>query len=212
MSSLEAYRKLAKQLVRWHRAGNYSIGGRIRGLPRYRQLTDGEALKLKFPLSEAQEIIAREAGFESWTALKAHVEQRRVFSRQARVRRRLPSRAPRLLRRGLPRRRDAALALRTRAGDRAGIAAEGRAPCGIRHGRKHQSAFRRIQDGRRPARRDAPQGGTGRPYIHGAGPGRKLDMLQRRLIGARLASRAGAPTAASAPSASSTTSQLPTRA
>ncbi len=74
MSRLEPYRKLAKQLVRWHRAGNYSIGERIRGLPRYGQLTDEEALKLKFPLSEAQEIVAREAGFESWTALKTTVE------------------------------------------------------------------------------------------------------------------------------------------
>jgi catechol 2,3-dioxygenase-like lactoylglutathione lyase family enzyme len=74
MSRLEPYRKLAKQLVRWHREGNYSIGGRIRGLPRYRDLTDAEALKLKFPLSEAQEIIAREAGFDSWGALKAHAE------------------------------------------------------------------------------------------------------------------------------------------
>jgi catechol 2,3-dioxygenase-like lactoylglutathione lyase family enzyme len=74
MSRLDPYRKLAKQLVRWHREGNYSIGGRIRSLPRYQQLTDAETLKLKFPLSEAQEIIAREAGFESWAALKVHVE------------------------------------------------------------------------------------------------------------------------------------------
>jgi catechol 2,3-dioxygenase-like lactoylglutathione lyase family enzyme len=34
-------------------------------------LTDVEALALKFPLSEAQEIIALEAGYESWTALKS---------------------------------------------------------------------------------------------------------------------------------------------
>lgn len=74
MSRLEPYRKLAKQLVRWHRAGNHSVGGRIRGLPRYRELTDKEALALEFPLAEAQEIIAREAGFESWAALKTHVE------------------------------------------------------------------------------------------------------------------------------------------
>ena len=40
MSRLEPYRKLAKQLVRWHRAGNYSVGGRIRNLPRYRNLDD----------------------------------------------------------------------------------------------------------------------------------------------------------------------------
>lgn len=74
MSRLEALRKQAKQLVRWHREGNYSVGGRIRGLPRYRHLTDAEALKLKFPLSEAQEILAREGGFESWAALKSSVE------------------------------------------------------------------------------------------------------------------------------------------
>ena len=29
MSPLEFYRKQAKQLVRWHREGNHSIGGRI---------------------------------------------------------------------------------------------------------------------------------------------------------------------------------------
>lgn len=81
MSRLEPYRKLAKQLVRWHRAGNYSIGGRIRGLPRYRQLTDAEALQLEFPLAEAQEIVAREAGFESWTALKNAVENARSAPR-----------------------------------------------------------------------------------------------------------------------------------
>jgi catechol 2,3-dioxygenase-like lactoylglutathione lyase family enzyme len=74
VSRLEPYRKLAKQLVRWHRAGNYSVGGRIRSLPRYRNLTDEEALALKFPLAEAQEIVAREAGFATWATLKAHVE------------------------------------------------------------------------------------------------------------------------------------------
>lgn len=70
-SRLEAFRKHAKQLVRWHREGNHSIGGRIRQLPRYEHLTDVEALQLEFSLGEAQEIIAREAGFDSWAALKA---------------------------------------------------------------------------------------------------------------------------------------------
>jgi len=78
MSRLEAFRKQAKQLVRWHRDGNYSIGGRIRGLSRYRELTDAQALKLKFPLSEAQEIIAHEAGFSSWAALKEALENEAV--------------------------------------------------------------------------------------------------------------------------------------
>lgn len=71
MSRLDAFRKHAKQLVRWHREGHHSIGGRIRTLPRYEHLTDVEALQLPFSLGEAQEIIAREAGFESWAALKA---------------------------------------------------------------------------------------------------------------------------------------------
>jgi catechol 2,3-dioxygenase-like lactoylglutathione lyase family enzyme len=70
MSRLDIYKKQAKQLVRWHREGNYSIGGRIRGLARYQTLTDRQALALAFPLREAQEIIAVEAGFTNWAALK----------------------------------------------------------------------------------------------------------------------------------------------
>ena len=70
MSRLDIYRKQAKQLVRWHREGNHSIGGRIRGLARYQTLTDREALALEFPLREAQEIIALEAGYASWAAFK----------------------------------------------------------------------------------------------------------------------------------------------
>src|SRR5208282_5319019 len=71
MVSFDNLKKQAKLLVRWHRAGNYSVGGRIRGLPRYRNLTDAETLALRFPLSEAQEIIALEAGYANWAALKA---------------------------------------------------------------------------------------------------------------------------------------------
>ena len=73
MSRLDIYKKQAKQLVRWHREGNHSIGGRIRGLVRYRTLTDHEALALEFPLREAQEIIALEAGYPSWAAFKAAI-------------------------------------------------------------------------------------------------------------------------------------------
>jgi catechol 2,3-dioxygenase-like lactoylglutathione lyase family enzyme len=75
MPTLETYKKQAKLLVRWHREGNYSIGGRIRQLARYRKLTDREALALRFPLSEAQEIIALEAGFASWAELKAEAAE-----------------------------------------------------------------------------------------------------------------------------------------
>ena len=51
MSRLDIHKKQAKQLVRWHREGNYSIGARIRGLARYRTLTDLEALALRVPTS-----------------------------------------------------------------------------------------------------------------------------------------------------------------
>lgn len=70
MATLETYRKQAKLLVRWHREGNHSVAGRIRALPRHAKLTDRQALDRSFTLAEAQEIIAREAGFSSWAELK----------------------------------------------------------------------------------------------------------------------------------------------
>jgi hypothetical protein len=48
MSRLDICKNQAKQLVRWHREGNYWIGGRIRGLARYQSLTDREALAREF--------------------------------------------------------------------------------------------------------------------------------------------------------------------
>jgi catechol 2,3-dioxygenase-like lactoylglutathione lyase family enzyme len=71
MPSIETYRKQAKLLARWHRERNYSIGGKLRLLERYRQLTDVEALDMAMPLTLAQEIVAVEAGFTDWAALKA---------------------------------------------------------------------------------------------------------------------------------------------
>lgn len=73
--SLENFKKQAKLLVRWHRERNYSVGGRIRQLARYRELTDIEALALPFPLNEAQEIIAQEHGYNTWAELKQGMEQ-----------------------------------------------------------------------------------------------------------------------------------------
>jgi uncharacterized glyoxalase superfamily protein PhnB len=70
MPTLETYRKQAKLLLRWHREKDYSIGGRIRQLARYRSFTDPEVLALKFTLALAQEIIALEAGHQSWAELK----------------------------------------------------------------------------------------------------------------------------------------------
>lgn len=71
MPTIETYRKQAKQLLRWHRERNYSIGGRVRTLRRYQSLTDRDVLALRFNLALAQEIVAVEAGFDSWAKLKA---------------------------------------------------------------------------------------------------------------------------------------------
>lgn len=71
MPSIETYRKQAKLLVRWHRERNYSIGEKLRLLERYRHLTDVEVLEMAMPLTLAQEIVAVEAGYRDWAALKA---------------------------------------------------------------------------------------------------------------------------------------------
>lgn len=71
MPTLETYRKQAKLLLRWHRERDYSIGGKVRRLERYRSLTDHEVLALKFTLTLAQEVVAVEAGYRNWPELKA---------------------------------------------------------------------------------------------------------------------------------------------
>ena len=70
MPTIETYRKQAKQLLRWHREKDYSLGERVRGLERYRFVPDVEVLAMKFPLNLAQEIIAVEAGYQNWAELK----------------------------------------------------------------------------------------------------------------------------------------------
>lgn len=74
MPSIETYRKHAKLLVRWHRERNYSVGEKLRLLERYRHLTDVEVLDMAMPLTLAQEIVAVEAGFSDWAALKAGID------------------------------------------------------------------------------------------------------------------------------------------
>jgi catechol 2,3-dioxygenase-like lactoylglutathione lyase family enzyme len=75
MPSLENLRKQAKLVLRWHRDRYYPVAAQIRAvLPRYRDLSDAEILRHKFQLSDAQELVARQAGFESWQALKAGLD------------------------------------------------------------------------------------------------------------------------------------------
>lgn len=70
MPNLENLRKQAKLYLRWHREGYYPVAAQIRSfLPRYGDLSDRQILELSFKLSDAQELIARKSGFESWPAL-----------------------------------------------------------------------------------------------------------------------------------------------
>src|SRR5262249_30511494 len=74
--NLEQQRKRAKDLHRSHRGGNIDAAVRIaRHLPRARNQSPGHVLASKLTLSEAQLVIAREAGFSSWPNMKHHIEQ-----------------------------------------------------------------------------------------------------------------------------------------
>src|SRR5882757_2503394 len=71
MPNLENLKKQAKLVLRWHRDRYYPVAAQIRsGLPRYSQMTDSEILAQSFKLGDAQELVARQHGFESWQALK----------------------------------------------------------------------------------------------------------------------------------------------
>jgi catechol 2,3-dioxygenase-like lactoylglutathione lyase family enzyme len=69
---IENLKKQAKQLLRWHRQGYHPVAQRLRAaLPRYATSSDGEILAAPFTLAQAQELLAREHGFDSWAALLA---------------------------------------------------------------------------------------------------------------------------------------------
>jgi ankyrin repeat protein len=74
--NLEQQRKRAKDLRRVHRDGGVEAAVRIaRHLPRARNQSPEQVLASGFTLSEAQFVIAREAGFSSWPRMKSHIEQ-----------------------------------------------------------------------------------------------------------------------------------------
>src|SRR6267143_868610 len=75
MPNLENLRKQAKLILRWHRDRYYPVAAQIRsGLPRYSRMTDPEILAQSFKLSDAQELVARQHGFERWQALKTGID------------------------------------------------------------------------------------------------------------------------------------------
>jgi catechol 2,3-dioxygenase-like lactoylglutathione lyase family enzyme len=74
MPDLENLKKQAKLILRWHRARHYPVAAQIRELiPRFLNMPDSEILAASFTLSDAQELVARQQGFDSWQALKTGV-------------------------------------------------------------------------------------------------------------------------------------------
>ncbi|MBL27484.1 MAG: bleomycin resistance family protein [Rhodospirillaceae bacterium] len=70
MPDVEAIRKQAKRYLRWHRDGYYPVAVQIRMyLHRYRGLSDEAVMAADFKLADAQELMARRSGFDSWSAL-----------------------------------------------------------------------------------------------------------------------------------------------
>lgn len=77
MPDLENLRKQAKLILRWHRKRHYPVAAQIRGLmPRFLNMPDSEILSASFKLSDAQEMVARQHGFDSWQALKTGLSTR----------------------------------------------------------------------------------------------------------------------------------------
>src|SRR5436190_11971338 len=71
MPDLENLKKQAKLILRWHRERHYPVAAQIRALmPRFVKMPDSEILAASFKLSDAQEMVARQHGFDSWQALK----------------------------------------------------------------------------------------------------------------------------------------------
>jgi hypothetical protein len=71
MPNLENLKKQAKLILRWHRERHYPVAAQIRELmPRFLNMSDSEILAASFKLSDAQEMVAKQRGFDSWQTLK----------------------------------------------------------------------------------------------------------------------------------------------
>jgi len=87
MPNIENLKKQAKQYLRWHRDQYYPVAAQIRStLPRFRGMGDVEILKSGFKLADAQELVARQKGFDSWQALISGANVMRDTPKQATLR------------------------------------------------------------------------------------------------------------------------------
>jgi uncharacterized glyoxalase superfamily protein PhnB len=72
MPNIGNLKKQAKQYLRWHRERYYPVAAQIRAaLPRFRHIGDLPILESSFRLADAQELVARQMGFDGWQVLKS---------------------------------------------------------------------------------------------------------------------------------------------
>jgi catechol 2,3-dioxygenase-like lactoylglutathione lyase family enzyme len=87
MPNLENLKKQAKQYLRWHRERYYPVAAEIRAaLPQFRELSDAQILDAEFKLADAQELVARQRGFDGWQALKSGADAMTDTRREAKPR------------------------------------------------------------------------------------------------------------------------------
>jgi catechol 2,3-dioxygenase-like lactoylglutathione lyase family enzyme len=97
MPNLENLKKQAKQYLRWHRQRYYPVAAEIRkALPRFRDLSDRQILEASFKLADAQELVARQRGFEGWQAILSGADAMTNEARQTALRPTLSSIAAQL--------------------------------------------------------------------------------------------------------------------
>src|ERR1700743_1519475 len=74
MPDRETLKKQAKLIVKWHRERHYPVAAPIREcLSRFQNASDAEILAANFRLSDAQEVIARQHGFDTWQTMKTKI-------------------------------------------------------------------------------------------------------------------------------------------
>ena len=73
--SVEQLKRQAKELLHAAQAKDPSALARVRALPAFSTISDAELARLLFALHDAQSVIAREHGFDSWNALRERVEE-----------------------------------------------------------------------------------------------------------------------------------------
>jgi len=72
MSNIENLKKQAKQILRWHREWRWTVATDIRNaLPEFQGLTDRQVFEHEFKLTDAQTLLAKRHGYETWAALSA---------------------------------------------------------------------------------------------------------------------------------------------